>query len=59
MMKLCIVSFGTNPRIVAKFQTDRFRIFDANRAEKNKEITASKPYTPAAAMRTVSIIAVI
>ena len=43
-MKAIIISFGTNPRIVAKFQTDRFRTFDEKRAEKNKEITARKPY---------------
>ena len=32
-MKVSIFSFGTNPRIVAQFQTDRFRNFDENRAE--------------------------
>ena len=30
MMKLFIISFGPNPRIVAKFQTDRFRTFGEN-----------------------------
>ena len=48
-MKLSIISFGSNSRIVAKFKTDRFRTFGENRAEKNKEITASKPYRSAAA----------
>ena len=48
-MKLSIISFGTNSRSAAKFQTTRFRTFDENRAEKNKEITASKPLTLAAA----------
>jgi len=33
-IKLSIISFGTNPRIAAKFQTDRFRHFGGNRAEK-------------------------
>ena len=42
-MKLSIISFGPNSRIVAKFQTDPFRTFRENRAEKNKEITPSKP----------------
>ena len=40
-MKVFIVSFGPNPRIVAKFQTHRFRTFGKNRGEqknkKNKE----------------------
>jgi hypothetical protein len=37
-MKLSIVSFGPNSRIVAKFRTDRFRTFGENRREKkNKE----------------------
>ena len=44
-MKVFIISFGTNPRIAAKFRTDRFRTFDENRAGKNKDITANKPYT--------------
>ena len=45
-MKVFIISFMTNPRIVAKFQNDRFRTFDKNRAgKKNKEITLSKPYS--------------
>ena len=50
-MKLFNVSFGTNSRIVAKFQTDRFGTFGENREEKNKnkEITASKQFTIAAA----------
>ena len=40
-MKVFIISFGTNP---PKFQTDRFRDGDGNRADnKNKEITATKP----------------
>ena len=33
-MKLSIISFGTNSRIVTKFQTDTFRTFHENRAEK-------------------------
>jgi len=33
-MKLSIISFGTNSRIAAKFQTHRFRTFGENRAEK-------------------------
>jgi hypothetical protein len=33
-MNLPVGFFGTNSRIVAKFQTDRFRNFDANRAGK-------------------------
>ena len=36
-MKLFIISFGSNSRIVAKFQTHRFRTFGENREEKNKE----------------------
>ena len=36
-MKLFIISFGTNSRIVAKFQTDRLWTFGENRGEK-KEI---------------------
>ena len=45
-IKLSIISFGTNPRIAAKFQTDRFRNFGGYRAEKIYiENTASKPYT--------------
>jgi len=47
-MKLSNISFGTNPRIVIKFLTDWFRIFDENWAEK-KYIMASWPYTFAAA----------
>ena len=57
-IKLSIISFGTNPRIAAKFQTDpriaakfqtdRFRHSGGNRAEKIIEITAIKPYTVAA-----------
>jgi hypothetical protein len=40
-MKLSIVSFGLNPRIVAKFKNDRFRTFGENRRQIkkiNKEI---------------------
>ena len=38
-MKLFPISFGPNPRIVAKFQTDRFRTFGENLSEKkNKKI---------------------
>ena len=52
-MKLFIISFGTNSRIVAKFQTDRLWTFRENREEeKNKEIkkpTRCKTYTLAAA----------
>ena len=33
-MKVFIISFGPNPRIVAKFQTDRFRTFGENHGEK-------------------------
>ena len=48
-MKVFIISFGPNPRVVAKFQTDRFRTFGENRGEKkikNKEtFLAFKPYT--------------
>ena len=40
-MKVYIISFGPNPRIVAKFQTDRFRTFGENLSEKkNKETDA-------------------
>ena len=46
-MKVFIVSFGTNPRIVANFQTDRFRTYNDSRA--GKKITPLKPYTIAAA----------
>ena len=35
-MKLSIISFGSNPRIVAKFQTDRLRTFGENGEQKNK-----------------------
>jgi hypothetical protein len=41
-MKLVLISFGTNPRIVAKFQIDRFGTFGENRGE--TKITPSKPY---------------
>ena len=48
-MKLSIISFGRNPRIVAKFQTDRLRTFGENRGEKKekkiKKPTRGKPYT--------------
>ena len=37
-MKLSIISFGTNPRLVAKFQTDRFRTFGENRGEKRPRL---------------------
>ena len=37
-MKVFIISFGPNPRIVAKFQTHRFRTFGENRGEKIKKI---------------------
>ena len=36
-MKVSIVSFGPNPRVVAKFQTDRFRTFGENRGEKKNK----------------------
>ena len=36
-MKVFIISFGPNPRIVAKFQTDRLRTIGENLSEKNKE----------------------
>jgi len=29
-MKVFIITFGTNSRIVAKFQTDRFKTFGEN-----------------------------
>jgi len=32
--KVFIISFETNPRLVVKFQTDRFRTYDENRADK-------------------------
>ena len=49
-MKLFIISFGPNPRIVAKFQTDRSRTFGENRAGKKiKKPTWGKTYTLAAA----------
>ena len=42
-MKLSIISFGPNSRIAAKFQTDRFRTFGENRAQKkNKKIKKSR-----------------
>ena len=47
-MKVFIISFGPNPRIVAKFQTHRFRTFGENRGEKKikiKKPTRGKPYT--------------
>ena len=45
-MKVFIISFGPNPRIVAKFQTHRFRTFEENRGEKKiKKPTLGKPYT--------------
>ena len=46
-MKLSIISFRPNPRIVAKFQTDRLRTFWENRAEKKR--ARGKTYTLAAA----------
>ena len=49
-MKVFIISFGTNSRIVAKFQTDRLWTFGENRGGKKiKKATASKTYTLAAA----------
>jgi len=49
-MKLFIISFGPNPRIVANFQTDWFRIFGENRAGKKiKKPTRGKTYILAAA----------
>ena len=47
-MKLSIISFWPDPRIVAKFQTDRFRTFGENRAQikKNKETHAAKNRYP-------------
>ena len=42
-MKVFIISLGPNPRIVAKFQTGRFRTFGENRGEKKP--TRGKPYT--------------
>ena len=36
MMKLSIISFGPNSRIVAKFQTDRLRTFGENGEQKQK-----------------------
>jgi len=35
-MNVYIISFGTNPQIVDKFQTGRFRTFDEMRAEEKK-----------------------
>ena len=35
-MKVFIISFGPNPRILAKLQTDRFRTFGENLLRKNK-----------------------
>lgn len=43
-MKVFMISFRSNSHIVAKFQIDRFRDCDTNQAEKNIEITVSKPY---------------
>jgi len=37
-MKVFIVSFGTNPRIVAKFQTDRLTTYNDNRAGKKSRL---------------------
>ena len=50
-MKVFIISFGPNPRIVAKFQTDRFRTFGENRGEKkiNKETSGVNHIRSAAA----------
>ena len=48
-MKLSIISFGPNPRIVAKFQTDRLRTLLENPIKKVKKPTPSKTYTLAAA----------
>ena len=48
-MKLSIISFGTNSRIAAKFQTDQLWTFRENLAEKNKEITPSNHKRSAAA----------
>ena len=50
-MKGFIVSFGPNPRIVAKFQTHRFRTFGENRGEKkiNKETSGVNHIRSAAA----------
>jgi hypothetical protein len=50
---IVIISFGPNPRTVAKFQTDRFRTFEENPREKKikkiKKPTRGKTYTLAAA----------
>ena len=45
-MKVFIISFGPNPRVVAKFQTDRFRTFGENRGEKINKLR-KKPARPA------------
>ena len=50
-MKVFIISFGPNPRIVAKFQTHRFRTFGENRGETkiNKETSGVNHIRSAAA----------
>ena len=48
-MKLSINSFGLNPRIIAKFQADRFQTFRENPGEKKIKKPPSKTYTLAAA----------
>ena len=53
MVKLSIISFGPNPRIVAKFQTDRFRTFGENPRKKNKETTRGKTYPRGLAAATL------
>jgi hypothetical protein len=45
MVKVFIIFFGTHPRIVNKFQTNRFRNGDKNEAYRNNEMTRSKLYT--------------
>jgi hypothetical protein len=42
-MKVFIISFGPNPRIVAKFQTHRFRTFGENPGEKKKKNKERNP----------------
>jgi len=56
-MKLSVISSGTDSRIAAKFQTDRFRAFGENRAEEKKLRRSSKPQTLAATATLRSAVA--
>ena len=56
-MKVFIISFGPNPRIVAKFQTHRFRTFGENRGEKKERNSCGVNHIRSAAATLRSAVA--